>query len=595
MGRIMKQSPNDFYHAQIEQYSREIKKLKKQLALSSTLRILLFLLVCFGVYFTFGSVKWVIAIIVVGIIAFVVMVIRHNNLQYQRNLKSALITYNETEIKVLLRNFKELPDGSQFKNPEHAFCQDIDLFGRGSFYQYLNRTALESGSQFLASILLENDINQISEKQKSVQELASLPKWRQHFWAVASLIKTEISAERVVKWLHDYNAFTPSWISPVSTGFTILSVGLLGAYFLGFVSGFVVFGWFLLGLSISGRYFKKVNNLEQHTSKIQDTFKQFHKLISEIEQQEFSSTILAQKKKRVLTESKKASLVLKQFAKNLDALDQRNNMLVGVIANGFMLRDLSIANTIEKWIANYNSQVKDWFEVIVFFDAYNSLGNYVFNHQNHVFPRLTNESSLLTIEGSGHPLLPPDKMVRNNFEINREEFFIITGANMAGKSTFLRTVSLHIVMANIGLPVCATSAKYNPIKLITSMRTTDSLTDDESYFFSELKRLKFIVEAIESDEYFIILDEILKGTNSTDKAIGSRKFIEKLVAGNSTGIVATHDLSLCEVAKELPTVKNYYFDARIEDGELYFDYTIKPGVCKNMNASFLLKKMNIID
>ncbi|HBR54000.1 MAG TPA: DNA mismatch repair protein MutS, partial [Flavobacteriaceae bacterium] len=116
-----------------------------------------------------------------------------------------------------------------------------------------NRTALESGSQFLASILLENDINQISEKQKSVQELASLPKWRQHFWAVASLIKTEISAERVVKWLHDYNAFTPSWISPVSTGFTILSVGLLGAYFLGFVSGFVVFGWFLLGLSISGR------------------------------------------------------------------------------------------------------------------------------------------------------------------------------------------------------------------------------------------------------------------------------------------------------------------------------------------------------
>ena len=133
MGRIMKQSPNDFYHAQIEQYSREIKKLKKQLALSSTLRILLFLLVCFGVYFTFGSVKWVIAIIVVGIIAFVVMVIRHNNLQYQRNLKSALITYNETEIKVLLRNFKELPDGSQFKNPEHAFCQDIDLFGRGSF------------------------------------------------------------------------------------------------------------------------------------------------------------------------------------------------------------------------------------------------------------------------------------------------------------------------------------------------------------------------------------------------------------------------------------------------------------------------------
>ena len=127
------------------------------------------------------------------------------------------------------------------------------------------------------------------------------------------------------------------------------------------------------------------------------------------------------------------------------------------------------------------------------------------------------------------------------------------------------------------------------------MRTTDSLTDDESYFFSELKRLQFIVEKIKTDRYFIILDEILKGTNSTDKAIGSRKFVEKLVAGNSTGIIATHDLSLCEVSKELPEVKNYYFDAQIVNEELYFDYTFKPGVCQNMNASFLLKKMNIVD
>lgn len=127
------------------------------------------------------------------------------------------------------------------------------------------------------------------------------------------------------------------------------------------------------------------------------------------------------------------------------------------------------------------------------------------------------------------------------------------------------------------------------------MRTTDSLTDDESYFFSELKRLKFIVDQIQTDEYFIILDEILKGTNSTDKAIGSKKFVEKLVSGNSTGIIATHDLSLCELENELPDIKNYYFDAEIINDELYFDYTLKKGICKNMNASFLLRKMKIID
>ena len=165
---------------------------------------------------------------------------------------------------------------------------------------------------------------------------------------------------------------------------------------------------------------------------------------------------------------------------------------------------------------------------------------------------------------------------------------------MAGKSTFLRTISLSIVMANIGLPVCASNFEYKPIKLITSMRTTDSLTEDESYFFSELKRLKYIVDTIAKDNYFIILDEILKGTNSTDKAIGSRKFVQKLVGSNSTGIIATHDLSLCEITEELPEVKNYFFDAEIINDELHFDYTLKTGICKNMNASFLLKKMEII-
>ena len=169
---------------------------------------------------------------------------------------------------------------------------------------------------------------------------------------------------------------------------------------------------------------------------------------------------------------------------------------------------------------------------------------------------------------------------------------------MAGKSTFLRTISLSIIMANIGLPVCAKSFDYSPIKLITSMRTSDSLTDDESYFFSELKRLKMIIESVQLTEkpgdYFIILDEILKGTNSTDKAIGSRKFVERLVKLGAMGIIATHDLSLCEISKDLSEVKNYYFDAEIIDNELHFDYTFKEGICKNMNASFLLKKMEII-
>jgi len=352
---------------------------------------------------------------------------------------------------------------------------------------------------------------------------------------------------------------------------------------------------FLVGLLITGLYVKKINQLSFDTGKVQSTFQQYQKLILEIENIEFQSVLLKEKRAAILNQSEKTSDILNEFSKILGALDQRNNMIFGLLGNGFFLWDIYQSYKIEKWIATHKTKVEGWFSTIAFFDAYNSLANFSHNHPNYVYPTITNDGIVLKSSGAGHPLLNPDKIVLNDIDISNEQFFIITGANMAGKSTFLRTVSLQIVMANIGLPVCAKHVNYNPIKLITSMRTTDSLTDDESYFFSELKRLRFIVDEIKTDRYFIVLDEILKGTNSTDKAIGSRKFVEKLIGSKATGIIATHDLSLCEAADDLEQVKNHYFDAEIIDDELHFDYKFKNGICQNMNASFLLKKMQIVD
>ncbi len=587
--------PFEFYKLQIEIHSAELEKIKRKLAVSSTIRLVVFLLACFGVYFFFGNAKIVIALIIGTIAAFIYLVSKHSGLQYERDLKMALIVQNEIELEVLNRAFHHLPSGEKYKNPLHFFSQDIDLFGRGSIFQYLNRTALESGSDFLAKLFTENKIDSIPIKQQAITELSEMPNWRQHFSAIASLVKTEVSATDVNEWLKNYKSFVPKWIKPVSLVFTIISVGLILLNYFDLVSGYAVAGWFFLGLTISGIYFKKANNLSSHTSKIQSTFEQFHKLILEIENSNFSSSILSEKRDSVIESTTKASTILKEFTRYLDVLGQGDIMIFGTIINGFTLRNLRQCYNIEKWIEIHKESVPVWFDVITFFDAYNSLGNFAFNHPNYIYPKITVDVPVLKVKGAGHPLLKEATMVRNDFQINSEEFFIVTGANMAGKSTFLRTVSLQIVMGNMGLPICAEKAEYNPIKLITSMRTTDSLTDDESYFFSELKRLKFIVEKIKTDRYFIILDEILKGTNSTDKAIGSRKFVEKLVASNSTGIIATHDLSLCVAAEELPEVKNYFFDARIENDELFFDYTFKPGICQNMNASFLLKKMQIVD
>jgi DNA mismatch repair ATPase MutS len=303
---------------------------------------------------------------------------------------------------------------------------------------------------------------------------------------------------------------------------------------------------------------------------------------------------LREKQQQIQTESQKASTIFAKFSKVLDAFDQRNNLLIDFFGNAFLLRDLQQVHNVEKWMNRYKDVVEDWFKVIAFFDAQNSLANFAFNHPNYVFPEIEKNKGVIISKNLGHPLLKESERIDNDFKIENHQFFIITGANMAGKSTFLRTVSLAIVMANMGMPVCAEKFKYSPIKLITSMRTSDSLADNESYFFSELKRLKFIVDEIKNEDYFIILDEILKGTNSTDKAIGSKKFVQKLVASNSTGIIATHDLSLCEIEKELSEVLNYYFDAEIINDELHFDYKLKVGTCKNMNASFLLKKMEIV-
>lgn len=589
------QDPRAHYTSKITTYQEQLKKMQALLLSSSMIRLVVFLIGVAAIYFLWGNTRVILAIVVAEIALFLFLVSRHSRLKYKRDFLQEMIAINKTELQVLDRDFYDLPDGDTFKNPVHEFSQDIDLFGRGSFFQYLNRTGLASGAQKLADLLTANSIEDIPQKQEAVQELAAQSDWRQEFRATARLVKANYDTRHILNWLKGYTNFVPKIMQWLPTVFTGISLVLFVLAYLDLVPGSVVLYWFFAGLILNGFFVKKVNDLWDKAGKTQTTFEQYFKLMLLLEEQEFTSVYLKKEQDKIKSQKAKASAVIEQFSKMLGILDQRSNMLVGVFINSFFLSDLRQSYRIERWIALNADEVANWFEVITFFDAQNSLANFSFNHPDYAFAEIKKGKHTLTAKALAHPLLDPKKAVANDFDIDSEQFFIITGANMAGKSTFLRTVSLSIVMSNAGLPVCAKEAVYDPIKLITSMRTSDSLTDDESYFFSELKRLQFIVNAIKTDTYFIILDEILKGTNSTDKAIGSRKFIEKLVASNSTGIIATHDLSLCEAADELEEVKNYYFDAQIINDELFFDYTFKKGICQNMNASFLLRKMQIID
>lgn len=588
------QHPLEFYRAEKERFEENQKLLKKQLTLSSSLRLLVFLSVVIGSYFFFGQVEIMISIVVFGAVLFFYLLTRHSKLQYKSDLNKALIEINNVEIKVLDRDYRSLNPGNEFIDSAHPYSYDIDLFGKGSFFQYCNRTVTPEGKQEFVNQLRNSDITNIFERQNGIKELSQKPKWRQQFSALASLVKVEYPAKEIASWIHSYKPVFPKFLKFLPNLFSAVSLLLLVLVFSDFIAEQVLLIWFFVGLGISGAYLKKVNELYADANKAKDTFTQYHKLLNEIETTSFSSKILKEKQQEIQTETQKASTIFAEFSKRLDSFDQRNNLIIAVFGNAFLLRDLQHAHNVEKWIHSYKNKVEDWFNVIAFFDAQNSLANFAFNHRNYVFPEIEKNKLAVSAKNLGHPLLKEAQRIDNDFTIENQQFYIVTGANMAGKSTFLRTVSLAIVMGNMGLPVCAEAFKYSPIKLITSMRTSDSLADNESYFFSELKRLKFIVDEIKNEDYFIILDEILKGTNSTDKAIGSKKFVQKLVSSKATGIIATHDLSLCEIEKEMPEVQNYYFDAEIINDELFFDYKLKEGICKNMNASFLLKKMEII-
>ncbi|WP_298419361.1 DNA mismatch repair protein MutS [uncultured Kordia sp.] len=590
------QDPITFYTEQKAKFEAALKIQKRKLNQSSILRLLVFLSIAFAIYLLFGQWHYIVLAAVVGMAIFLFLVFRHSDLVYQSNKLKALIQYNQLEIDVINGDLSKLPTGEEFLDAAHEFSYDIDLFGNASFFQYLNRATTREGKNELAQLLASNDISDITARQEAIQELAEKADWRQHFSAIALLIKVETTSKSITKWLHEYKAFVPKAIRFLPMVFSILSAIIITLSFLEIIPFLYLLMWIGLGLLITAKFLKSINQLSINANKSKDTFQQYGHLLQRIEETTFATKLLQEKQQNIHSDVQKASTLVREFSKRIDALDNRNNMLVAIFLNGLLLWDISKSYHIETWIETHKGKVAQWFEVVTFFDSYNSLGNFAFNHPKFNYPTVEkNASQVINATQLGHPLLRTKNRIDNDFNIGNSEFYIVTGANMAGKSTFLRTVSLSIVMSNVGLPICANNATYSPIKLITSMRTTDSLAEGASYFFSELQRLKMIVDKIEEDTYFIILDEILKGTNSHDKAMGSKKIVQKLASQNAAGIIATHDLSLCELEKEVDQVKNYFFDAEIINDELFFGYLLKKGICSNMNASFLLKKMEIVE
>lgn len=591
----MGESPKEYYQNTSAYCQIEIKKLKGKAFAFSIARLTVFALAVLLVYYFSHNTQVIIIGLLIAIAIFLFLLSKSTNTKTQLNFWQKKKAILQDEIDFLEGKISQFEDGLAFTDQKHFYAADIDLFGPRSFFQYINRTQIREGKASLAHILAANDINNVLHKQEVITELSQTPEWGINYRAKAALVDQQIKQGVVVDWLNNYVPFINKWLGKGGFVLGIVSAILIVLYALGLTSIYPLAGVFFAGLFITSLVVKQVNKMSVHVSQLKSVFNHYGALIEQIETNEFTSANCVEMKSKLLNQEGTASKLVNEFSGYLNALDQRNNILFAVFGNGLMLWDCQQVYKIEQWISAHKTDVAGWFEAVAWFDAQNSLANYAFNHQNFVFPLIDGEASaVIKATGLGHVFIDEAKRVTNNFELSNESFSIVTGANMAGKSTFLRTVALSLISANAGLPVCAKSYHYRPIKLVTSMRNTDSLQDESSYFFSELSRLKIIVDAVASEPYFVILDEILKGTNSKDKEEGSIKLMNRLANTKASGLIATHDLGLCTIEESLPNVKNQYFDAEIKDGELFFDYTLKEGICQNMNASFLLEKMGIV-
>jgi len=587
------------YKSKADSLKIESKQIRKRINLYSFIRLFLFALAIFLMILWFNS-QPILAISASSsaLILLVFFVRMSSQLSAKQLMLDELIKINEEESGVLDWKFDGFLPGLEYLDPEHPNTSDLDIFGRNSLFQYLNRTSITKGMDQLAAWLsTPSAVKEILRRQEAVEELSLKLEWRQEFLATGRMSKeTREDYLKLESWLNEKSLIIRSrfyrillQILPV---LTVLSVVLAFRWIPYNIPVFLV----LVQLGVVGINLRRINHHHNQISRKFKLIDNFSSLIKLAEDEKFSSEHLMDLKAGLSSSGIKASLHLEKLARIVVQFDRRLNMIMGVILNGLMMWDLLCILRLENWKNENAKEVPGWFNILGEFEALNSLGNFRFNSPGSVFPEICNDDLIVEAEFMGHPLIPEKENIRNDLKISRPgEFLLITGSNMAGKSTFLRTIGVNMILANAGGPVLARKMKWQALRVLTSMRVKDSLSSRESTFYAELKRLRMIIEVLKTEErVFVILDEILKGTNSRDKHFGSEMFIRQLIEEDCGGLIATHDLELNSLEKEFPDrVINYCFEVQIDKHEFIYDYKLRRGVCQTMNATELMKKMGI--
>lgn len=594
-------NPENHYTERLSLTKGQLQQVKKQIFRISMLRLTLFIAGVAGIYFFFSQTPLLIVCICLTFLPLFILVKIHNRFFIRKEWLETQAHIIQEELQALSGDYSSFEDGKEYVNPEHPYSFDLDIFGRRSLFQSINRTCTFFGKNRLAK-WLQNHLHEktsIEKRQEMVREISEHTLFREQF-RVAGLVHHGQSsdAEKIQAWSQSPAQYLHAgWVKSFIWGIPVINSLLL----ITSLAGWTSFSW--LGLSfgiflvLSFGIIKRATYIQETYGKQLKSLNGYARLIALAKAENWKSAGMQELMERFNLNGQSPIQALQQLSKELDRLDLRNNQFLYVLLEGSIFFQLQEIVRIERWKARYGQHISKWLETVGELDALCSLGTFAYNHPQYTYPELTEKPFCFLATQMGHPLMPASQCVKNDATIPSRPFFlIITGANMAGKSTYLRTIGVNYLLACIGAPVCSERLKLYPNQLITSLRTSDSLSDNESYFFAELKRLKRIIDLLnQGQQLFIILDEILKGTNSMDKQKGSFDLIRQFMQLKANGIIATHDLLLGSLIKQFPEeIRNYCFEADIKENELTFSYKLREGVAQNMNACFLMKKMGII-
>ena len=593
--------PDEYYQKQIDHYTARLKQKKKRRNLITLAKLLTFGYMIFLIYLLINHSTQPLLLLGIGaILVFIFLTLWDSQIIYRQHLIEELLRINTLESDYLAGNFSALDQGERFNDPAHPYAHDLDLFGEDSLFQHLNRTVTFSGTQKLVSWLLSlsKDPEVIHSRQQAAEELCAEPEWCQHFRAAGALHPTQALDAVILKSGPTESPFfskhsTVRLILWIANTIVIVSWAVTSFTPLPFSISLVLS---LLQLSALALYIKKINAYHQRLNLFLKTISNYLPLVRLIHDQSFRSPYLQKIRHSLFTPESNSLQALTQLHRIQNSLDQRGNIVIAFILNGLYLKDFHTLLRLDHWRKKYGPDIETWTDVLSEADALISMANYRFNHPAYCLPVIC-QDRLLDTEEIGHPLLKSERNVTNDFSIcSLHQIAIVTGANMAGKSTFLRTIGVNLILAQSGNVVCSRYFAFQPMTLFTSMRTTDSLSKDTSYFHAELLRLQQLVNiAQQEDKVFIILDEMLKGTNSVDKLNGSLAFLKRILSYPISGLVATHDLALGELADDFPEhFFNVCFEIVHSGSQITYDYKLHPGISSNMNASILLKQMGLI-